>query len=154
MNTENECIICYEKRNHQEFVSLTCCLKRICIQCTQNIRGIHCPFCRSVISQDDNPFHRHHLVPSSSSNHLDDESYPSITPSSLPHSFFSNSFDAIEYRMSRTDRHRQRRFWKLQERELNREYNRNLNKAIHESKISQKKKIYHDIIQDLLSLQL
>jgi intergrase/recombinase len=77
----------------------------------------------------------------------------SMLSSSLPPSFFSPSFDTIEFRMSRIDRHRQRRFWKLQEREWDREYNRNLNKAIHESKIKKKRQVHHDILQELFSME-
>lgn len=131
-----ECIICYEKKNIKEFILLTCCLKQICNNCRENINTVSCPFCRTIIFKE-----KIELYSTSSYDNIQQLSY------SLPSSFFSNIMDS---RMSRIDRHRQKRYWKLQERELEREYNRNLTRILNESKSKNKKQINYDILQDLL----
>jgi hypothetical protein len=139
-----DCGICYYNYTRVEDIfPLTCCKNNIlCLRCVQLLTNPLCPFCRARIPD----------LPEKSRMAISYEAESTLTPSpqrewrsaSLP---LSATLDEA-YIDSRTMRRRLRRLRKLQQREDDRVYNRNLTRVMRESRSSMRNSISQQIQED------
>lgn len=141
-----ECGICYHNFNDDsDFFNLNCCKNnRVCNECINLLKTAICPFCRAKI-------------PDINRNHPISKSY---SPPS--HYYYDNLLD-INYQIdpmddmyldSRILRRQINRMRKLQERERDRLYNKNLAKMFKESKKYLKNNIRNEINNDIRDFEL
>lgn len=138
-----DCGICYYNYSREDdFFSLTCCKNNIiCLHCVHLLTTPLCPFCRARIPGLPDTATRRMASSYEAESVLTSSSW---TPGSLP--FISNIDE--QYIDSRLMRRRLRRLRKLQQREDNRFYNRNLTRALRESRSSVRNNIQQQIQQD------
>lgn len=139
-----DCGICYYNYTRVEDIfPLTCCKNNIlCLRCVQLLTTPLCPFCRARIP--DLPEKPRMAISYEAESTLTPSPSREWRPASLP---LSATLDEA-YIDSRTMRRRLRRLRKLQQREDDRVYNRNLTRVMRESRSSMRNDIYQQIQED------
>lgn len=131
-----ECGICYFTYDASEFFNLNCCKNNhVCLNCIKLLTIPLCPYCRTRISGLEN-----------NNNYRISISYP--TPSLIQNDYIIDPRDDM-YLDSRILRRQMKRLRKLQERERDVLYNKQLAQAYKESKKKNKNKINEEIKEDI-----
>lgn len=158
-----ECDICCFSQTLSDFYSLSCCKNnKVCNSCIKLLTVALCPFCRQIIPNLDNK----RLALSCNSTDRDLEYYSNLYNTTYQNSFDNNlSINHQSYLINPLDdsftdsrilRRHIRRIRKLEERENNAIYNKNLNKVLnkHSNKKNKGKRYINEIIKyDLEMLQ-
>lgn len=133
-----ECNICYQMIDSSERYPLTCCqVNALCHHCFEQLQYPHCPFCRNKLEIWPSGCYSRSLP-----------TYSSFMMIPTEELFFS--VDDID--VSRSQRRQLRRLRKLEQRELERNYNRELTSLLSKSyRTQQRQHIQDDIRQDLES---
>jgi len=133
-----ECKICYQMIDSSERYPLGCCqVNVLCQHCFEQLQYPHCPFCRSPLDIWPSGCYSRSLP-----------TYSSFMMIPTEELFFS--VDDID--VSRSQRRQLRRLRKLEQRELERNYNRELTSLLSKSyRTQQRQHIQDDIRQDLES---
>lgn len=136
-----ECGICYfDFFEDADFFTLHCCKNnRVCKNCINLFVSPVCPFCRANIPIEKQP--------------ILSKSYPAPSNPNPNVEFFIDPLDDL-YIDSRILRRQMNRMRKLQERERDRLYNKNLAKMFKESKKSMRNALQNHIHEDIRDFQI